>query len=1319
MGSESSDFEQRVLGTVKSSQERRDPPLIWAMEVSKCIQEKGLGIPNPELGHVLVSNLCFTNNNPTLWKFVEQGICSRLLSPLHVLALLTSRVIPHRQSQPEAYRLYLELLSRYAFSFPSIGTDMCKEEIVKSVDDALQLSQKFGIRVSEVGHAVVLFLFRAIISLIDCTLEDWGLQSSSMDKQCSTYGNGGHQDMDIDAMGNSNDKRHEHRENLRRMNAFMALEVVERLIGNKKAMVLLRLVHLNMPAKFNGLLQRLQFLEANKSTSSNIKSASYLLVRLTANVQRALRWEYKLSKHQIVGVLIDIGSCSLSSSHNFGAGQAACWLAFDMYMENAMDGRHLPAKSAVDILAELTKSLQVVNQASWQETFLALWISALRLMQRERDPMEGPVPHLDARLCALLSITPLTIVRVVEEDGEMSSVRSSGGPGNVVTGYNHGMEGNEYSSRRRGLIAALQILGQFSGLLVPPASVVAAANSAAARAATFISSFKNGNDSFKGVNHGDTSVKAVGNMRHLIVEACIARKLIDTSAYFWPGYVAVSATSLTDSSLVQVSPWSTFMEGSQLTDALKNALIATPASSLMELQRLYHFAINGSEEEQAAAAKILCGASLTHGWNIEEHVVHFAVKFLSPPVPPEFSGPGSHLVAYMSMLNVILFGLSSSDIVHVLSLYGVVPEVAAALMPICEAFGSLMPTSNNKSSTNDEPSAYTVFSCAFLFLLRLWKFYRPSHDHCIMGPGGSNGSAITLEYLLLLRNSRIASHNSTPASNNATNPLDVSQLRPVYIDSFPKLRAWYSLNQACIASTLSGLCNGNPVLQVANKIVSIIYWKMTKSGTASGNSSTPSSGNISGSPASSGDEAYQRPVLPAWEILEAIPFVLEALLTACAHGRLSPRDLTTGLKDLVDFLPASLVAIVSYFSAELTRGIWKPVSMNGIDWPSPAANLLLIESEIQEILASAGVNPPSCHPGGISPVMLPLPMAAMVSLTITFKLDKSLEYIHGVAGTALENCGSACPWPSMPIIGALWAQKVRRWHDFIVSSCCRSVVKQDEEAIGQLLRSCFATFLGSPHVSSTPGGVTGLLGHNVGGHSPRVRLAPGFLYLRTCRDFHNVQFVNDVILELVAESARKSAVGWAPGQARLKSGRASLAGAAARAKEVAMLGASLVLAAGGPQLVQLLYQETMPTWLLSSREWKVGVVSGPGSCIMEGYAMAYLLVLSGTFAWGIGGNMTKALSRWGRVVGIHMDFMAGVLEGNISLGCNPATWKAYLSSFVGLVVSFAPAWILELKPETLRKLATGLRGWHESELALALLERGGEAAMSSVAEMFM
>lgn len=68
----------------------------------------------------------------------------------------------------------------------------------------------------------------------------------------------------------------------------------------------------------------------------------------------------------------------------------------------------------------------------------------------------------------------------------------------------------------------------------------------------------------------------VGNMLHLIIEACIARKLIDASAYFWPDYADTSA-SLTDSKLPQESPWSMFMKGALLTSSLRNALTATPA----------------------------------------------------------------------------------------------------------------------------------------------------------------------------------------------------------------------------------------------------------------------------------------------------------------------------------------------------------------------------------------------------------------------------------------------------------------------------------------------------------------------------------------------------------------------------------------------------------------------------------------------------------------------------------------------------------------------------------------------------------------------
>ena len=77
----------------------------------------------------------------------------------------------------------------------------------------------------------------------------------------------------------------------------------------------------------------------------------------------------------------------------------------------------------------------------------------------------------------------------------------------------------------------------------------------------------------------------------------------------------------------------------------------------------------------------------------------------------------------------------------------------------------------------------------------------------------------------------------------------------------------------------------------------------------------------------------------------------------------TPAPFIIGLKDLADFLPASLATIVSYFSAEVTRGIWKPASMNGTDWPSPAVNLSSVEQQIKKILAATGVDVPSLSVG--------------------------------------------------------------------------------------------------------------------------------------------------------------------------------------------------------------------------------------------------------------------------------------------------------------------------------------------------------------------
>ncbi|KAF3327945.1 mediator of RNA polymerase II transcription subunit 33A-like isoform X3 [Carex littledalei] len=1165
--------DQIIAFELKASEVHSKTPLLRSLELSRRLQERGISFPNPNLAEILVSNLCFSQHTPSLWKLLDQAMASRLVDPLQILALLTQKVVPQRKGQPGAYRLYLELLRRYAVTLPPSGTTVPSlDMIVKSIDEALQLSRTYGVTQMDLGHAIVLFIFTLVKTLVDSVLEDCGFSYARTEMQ------------------------HD--------NTLLALEIVEKIITNKKAQLLLRLISINMPEEFNNLVERLQLVEVHisKITSpSTINGANNSL----ATIQKALTYAiHRLEKHPQLGVLFNTRPQNCSFANNFSYGNSTCWIPFDVFMENAMDGRHLHVVSAIEVLTELIKGLQVLNQATWQETFEALWLSGLQHVQRGRDQVEGPIPLVDARLSILLAIVPLSIVPLVNND----------------------------LGRRLGLVTSLQVLGQFSALLTPHPAFVTLAYEAATKAAVFIS-------------NANPNIKATGNMLHLIVEACIARNLIDTSAYFWPGYVVPSAQLLKEPHLTRDTPWTAFMGGAPLTASLEKALTITAAPSVAELEKLYIIALNGSEEERPMASRILCGASLTRGWNFQEHAVDMVVKLLSPSSSLDSSEIEieNPYISHMRMLNALLLGMNSIDTVHILSLFGLIPEVAAALMPICEAFGSLPPPSNHKSCLPEETSVYSVFSYAFLLLLRLWKFYRPPQEHCIPTRGAQE---LTLDYLLLLRNGCVS--------------LRDPNAKPVYIEFFPKLRAWYFQNQACISSTLSGLCKKNPVHQVANMILNMVW-----------------------------------------------------------RG--------SGLRHIVDFLPASLAVFVTYFSAEMTRGIWKPVHLNGIDWPSPAANLFSVDLEIKEILASAGVDVPCSYPRGSLP-MLPLPIAVLVSLTITFKLDKNSDHMQGIIGHALEKCTSSSSWPSMPIVGALWIQKVRRWHNFVVLSCTRSPFSRDKDATAQLIKSCFTCFLGTS--SLTDGshfvekrGSSGLFGLIQVDRAPRIPVAPGYLYVYSCRNFHDIHYVSEVVLSLILDWARtladecvKSNHNGMAGRVRSDSGAASLASALSRVRQSVSLGASLLVITGGPKLVQVLYEETFPTLLLLGKADSKSPMHG----ILSGYAVAYLLFYSGVFVWGV--SEAPPVYTWvysskrARVFGRHMDFMAKAVEGHLQPNCQPGAWKAFVKCFIGLVVRFTPSWVPDLSLETVTKLARGLNRWNESELALALLEQAGPAAMSAVVE---
>ncbi|KAJ1695236.1 hypothetical protein LUZ63_011934 [Rhynchospora breviuscula] len=1225
-------------------------------------------------------------------------------------------VILNRRVQPEAYRLYLELMRQYSHSFPFLGPGACREKIIKSIDATLQLSHIYRVEKMDFGIVIVLFVLRAVTTLVDSVLEDFGLPFASKFVVEDRWPH----PIDLHAIDRGSNYSSKHHDHLRQTNIMIALEVLVNMTSKKRIQVFLRAVHLNMPKSFDSFHRRLQFIKEHMSSGTILMSINHLLEKLLSNVEVMMNVvDRRTNKHCLQEHLDDKRLVNSPLSFLTGAGKAGCWISFDIIMENAMDGRKTVCPiAAFEKLAELTRKLQLINQASWQETFQALWISALRLVQRAREPVSGPVPHLDSRLCLLLSIVPLTIAILLKEESDAV----------------YGIDSD--STMKQGLVACLQSLMQFTGLLSPPEPVIEAANNAATKAAVFVSKNKMQAGDLRMIPQNNCSPRAMGSLLHLMVEACISRDLIDTSAYFWPGYVVGKTCPQTV--LIQDSQWSNFMQGAPLGESLQSALIATPAPSVAELKKLTHLALNGSEKERLVAPKILCAASLIRGWNIQEHTVCALVKLLSPPVPSDApaSGEAKHFLCHVHMLTATLSSLCHTDIVHILWLHGVIPEVIAALIPLCEVFGSLQPPSTYRSSTSEEVSVYTVFSLAFLFLLRLYKFYVPSQGHYSSGRTGPVRPELTLDYFLLMRNNIIPNKFTTKNADcaNIADPLDHLPHRSIYIDSFPKLRAWYFQNQACVASILSGLCNPRPVLDVTNKIFNMIFWKENKGGQGvlhnscldsntdtSSHSSRTSTTSLHGSSQStstsiSEDEDQVLPLLPAWQVLEAIPIVLEAFLTACANGRLSSRQLTTGLRDLVDFFPASIAAIVTYCSAEITRGIWKDVPMNGTDWPNPSEALYSFESGVKEVLASTGVHIQSFYPRGMPP-MLPLPLAALLSLFITFKMDKSLEYARAVVGRAAIYHAVHSNWPGMLICGAIGYQKLRKWQDFLIVTLSCSTFTHDRDAVVQLIRSCFRAFLG-PVLSdcssvTSARGVVGLLGQSL---SNIYSLSPGILFLRTYHLFHDPHFISEVILKLVIECACNLAQECTSGSpTRLKSGVMSLTESFSTARQVAILGASLLYVAGQEILVQVLFEETVPTILLSANKERSGT-EGSFSSLLEGYAISYLMFFSSAIFAGFRSASSKIGSskRHERIITSHLNFMARVFEHNIVLNCDPTLWKTHVRCFLGLVVRFVPSWIQSMKLDVLQKLSNVLKVWQEHDLALSLLELGGTGAIEVV-----
>lgn len=236
-----------VMEITKWAQEKKMEAVLWSIEVSSRLNSAGVSLPSVELAHRLVSHMCWDNHVPVTWKLVEKAMEVRLVPPLLVLSLLSTRAVPHRHPHlhpgPAAYTLYLHLLDRHAFSLPSHIHSPNYPALMNSIHHALRLSQLYPsptssqqLQLPHPGVVLVQFLFTVLWQLLEASLEDEGLLEHK-----SRFS-----DPDATLPPNYQHRHHNKSNGLHRKNTSMAIELIARFLQNKVTSRILSLVQRNM-----------------------------------------------------------------------------------------------------------------------------------------------------------------------------------------------------------------------------------------------------------------------------------------------------------------------------------------------------------------------------------------------------------------------------------------------------------------------------------------------------------------------------------------------------------------------------------------------------------------------------------------------------------------------------------------------------------------------------------------------------------------------------------------------------------------------------------------------------------------------------------------------------------------------------------------------------------------------------------------------------------------------------------------------------------------------------------------------------------------
>ncbi|KAM0948002.1 putative mediator of RNA polymerase II transcription subunit 33A/B [Dioscorea sansibarensis] len=97
-----SERQPRVLAASKPSETCESRHWQSPVDIARSAVD---GLPSPGLAHAIIAAVCSPSTSSSVWKLLKQAIAFRIVSPLHVLALVTVRVVPYRKARPEGVQV--------------------------------------------------------------------------------------------------------------------------------------------------------------------------------------------------------------------------------------------------------------------------------------------------------------------------------------------------------------------------------------------------------------------------------------------------------------------------------------------------------------------------------------------------------------------------------------------------------------------------------------------------------------------------------------------------------------------------------------------------------------------------------------------------------------------------------------------------------------------------------------------------------------------------------------------------------------------------------------------------------------------------------------------------------------------------------------------------------------------------------------------------------------------------------------------------------------------------------------------------------------